>query len=69
MYSASEKSWTLTTGDGTKTVYAQYSDVAGNVSSTVNDSIGLDTLAPVTSQSVNAPAAGSGSVALNVTEL
>ena len=40
------KAWTLTGGDGTKTVYVQYSDVAGNVSSSFTDTIILDTTAP-----------------------
>ncbi|HEY5541121.1 MAG TPA: hypothetical protein VIL41_06690, partial [Coriobacteriia bacterium] len=40
-------SWTLTSGDGTKTVYAQFKDNAGNASSaTISDTIGLDTVAP-----------------------
>lgn len=34
------KSWTLSTGDGTKTVYAQYRDNAGNVSGTWIESKG-----------------------------
>lgn len=36
---AKSKSWTLTAGAGTKTVYAQYSDRAGNTSAAVRDSI------------------------------
>jgi hypothetical protein len=46
------KSWTLTTGDGSKTVYAQYRDVAGNVSATASDGIGLDGTAPAASLSI-----------------
>ena len=38
--------WTLTSGDGTKTVYCQFIDGAGLVSSTYSDSIILDTFAP-----------------------
>jgi len=38
---ATSKSWTLTSGDGTKTVYARFSDVAGNVSTPYSDSIEL----------------------------
>ena len=37
-YSTS-KSWTLTTGGGTKTVYVQYRDRARNISATVSDTI------------------------------
>ena len=38
---------TLTAGDGTKAVCAQYRDAAGNVSDAATDTIVLDTLAPV----------------------
>ena len=38
--------WTLTAGDGTKTVYAQWRDSAGNWSTPVNDTIVLDPNAP-----------------------
>ena len=37
-YSTS-KSWTLTSGAGTKTVYVQYRDRAGNISATASDTI------------------------------
>ncbi|MBI5116952.1 hypothetical protein HZA56_10815 [Candidatus Poribacteria bacterium] len=46
---AATKSWTLTSGDGAKTVYVRYKDVAGNwTSSTVSDSITLDISPPST---------------------
>ena len=38
--------WTLTPGDGTKTVYAQDRDADGNLSPVVSDTIVLDTTAP-----------------------
>jgi len=38
--------WTLTPGDGTKTVYAQFRDADGNLSPVVSDTIVLDTTAP-----------------------
>ncbi len=38
---------TLASGEGAKTVCAQYRDAAGNVSATATDTIVLDTLAPV----------------------
>ncbi len=38
-YSTASKSWTLTPGAGTKTVYAQYRDKAGNVSGNLTTSI------------------------------
>lgn len=41
-------SWTLPSGDGTKRVYAEYRDAAGNVS-TGTDTIVLDTTPPVVS--------------------
>jgi hypothetical protein len=40
------KPWTLTGGDGTKTVHAQFRDNAGNVSATARAEIKLDTTAP-----------------------
>jgi hypothetical protein len=41
------RTWNLTTGDGLKTVYVQFRDFAGRVSNTYNDTIILDTEAPV----------------------
>ncbi|MDD5135749.1 MAG: immunoglobulin domain-containing protein, partial [Candidatus Omnitrophica bacterium] len=41
------KTWTLNAGDGTKTVYAKFRDVAGNWSATVSANIVLDTTPPV----------------------
>jgi len=43
---ATTKTWTLTTGAGTKTVYVQFRDGAGNWSSAFTDTIVLDTTAP-----------------------
>lgn len=40
------KTWTLTTGAGTKTVYVQFRDVATNMSAAATDTILLDTTAP-----------------------
>ena len=51
---ASTKSWTLDAGDGTKTVYVEYRDNAGNSSSSNNDTIVLDTAPP--SSSATSPA-------------
>ncbi len=45
-YSAS-KTWTLLSGDGTKTVYVKFQDGAGNWSTYYTDTITLDTTAPV----------------------
>jgi uncharacterized repeat protein (TIGR02543 family) len=41
------KAWTLTSGDGTKTVYAKFKDTIGNWSSAYSDTIVLDSTAPV----------------------
>jgi len=46
---ATTKAWTLTTGAGTKTVYAQLGDAAGAWSSVFSDTIVLDTTAPTIS--------------------
>jgi len=43
---SSTKSWTLSSKNGTKTVYAQFRDAAGNVSASARDSVMLDTSAP-----------------------
>lgn len=39
-------SWTLTSGDGTKTVYARFRDASGNVSASVSARIVLDSRTP-----------------------
>ena len=44
-YSA-DVSYSLSSGDGNKTVYVWYKDTAGNISDAANDSIILDTTAP-----------------------
>lgn len=46
---ASSKRWTLSSGAGTKTVYVQFNDAAGNWSTAVTDTITLDTTAPTIS--------------------
>lgn len=43
----STKSWTLSNGDGSKTVYMQLKDTAGNLSNVFSDTIVLDTTPPV----------------------
>jgi|GEM_PF-4455130 len=64
---ATTKTWTLTSGAGTKTVYAQYSDHAGNASSTYSDTITLDTVAPTGSISINAGAQYTSSANVTLT--
>ncbi len=44
---AATKSWTLASGTGVRTVYAQFKDAAGNISARVSDTIIVDTAAPV----------------------
>ena len=44
-YAASKK-WTLTNGDGTKTVYVKFTDSQGNESTIYSDNIVLDTVVP-----------------------
>jgi PKD repeat protein len=51
-YSAT-KTWTLTSGDGTKTVYYQVKDSAGLVSETISASIILDTTPPAGSITID----------------
>ncbi|MBI3324332.1 MAG: hypothetical protein HYZ92_03535 [Candidatus Omnitrophica bacterium] len=53
---ATTKSWTLTGGDGTKTVYAKFKDAAGNWSSAATDTITLDTTPPLIT--ISSPADG-----------
>jgi hypothetical protein len=54
---ATSKTWTVTSGDGTKTVYVRYQDNVGNISPSYNDTITLDTTAP--SSSASSPASTS----------
>ena len=63
---ATSKSWTLTSGDGTKTVYVQYQDAAGNWSTAATDTIVLDTTAPSTS-AITATVVTSSSVTITWT--
>ena len=62
-YSASV-SFTLSSGDGTKTVYIWFKDSAGNISTSASDTIILDTTAPTTSAS---PAGGTYNSTQSVT--
>ncbi|MCK4900285.1 MAG: fibronectin type III domain-containing protein, partial [Anaerolineales bacterium] len=65
---AASKSWTLLSGDGTKTVYVQYRDHAGRISTSYSDSIILDTTPPSGSILIEGGAvyATSSSVTLNL---
>ncbi|MFJ7696755.1 S-layer homology domain-containing protein [Lysinibacillus fusiformis] len=45
--SGSTKNWILSSGDGSKTVYMQLRDTAGNISNLLSDTIVLDTTHPI----------------------
>jgi len=53
---ATTKPFTLSSGDGTKTVYVMFEDVAGNVSTTYSDTIILDSTSPIDEVSINSGA-------------
>jgi hypothetical protein len=55
-YSAA-RAWTLTGGDGLKTVYAQFRDTLGNLSAISSSDITLDTATPTST--ITSPAGGS----------
>jgi hypothetical protein len=61
--------WTLSAGDGTKTVYVQWRDASGNWSVPVNDTIVVDTTAPTGTLAINGGAATttSANVTLDLT--
>ncbi|MEK9137674.1 MAG: chitobiase/beta-hexosaminidase C-terminal domain-containing protein, partial [Bacteroidota bacterium] len=61
---ATSKTWPLASGDGTKTVYEQFKDGAGNWSTVYSDTILLDSTAPTTAAS---PAGGTYTSAQSVT--
>ena len=52
---AAGKAWTLTSGNGVKTVYVRYRDLAGNLSPSFSDTITLDTTNPVLSGVSDSP--------------
>jgi len=59
------KTWTLPTGEGQKTVYCQFKDNAGLISSAYSDTIILDTRAPIVSMTY--PVSGFRSSTVTVT--
>ena len=64
---ASGTNWQFSGGDGTKTVYAQYRDRAGNLSGTAQGSIIYDTTRPVVASGIGTPdPAKSGEVTVTV---
>jgi hypothetical protein len=58
--------WVLPPGDGVKTVYARFRDTNGLESSTVNDTIVLDTHAPIGTVAINEGARYSNSTAVRL---
>ena len=52
---ATSKDWSLSTSDGTKTVYVKFKDTTGNESSSVSDSIIYDTTSPADTLSLDSP--------------
>ncbi len=60
------KSWTLTSGDGTKTVYAKFKDVAGNWSGAVSDTITLSASGPTGTIKINNDAQYTNSTAVTL---
>jgi len=64
-YEAS-KAWTLTDGDGAKTVYAKFKDAAGNWSTAYSDTIILDTALPTGTITINGGAGTTTSAAVTL---
>jgi len=50
---AQSKAWTLSTGNGAKSVEAQFRDAAGNISSTYSDAVTLDSSPPTGTIAIN----------------
>jgi len=63
----SSVSWTLSAGDGSKTVYAQWRDSAGNWSTPVNASITIDQTAPTGTVVINDDDAETATAAVTLT--
>jgi len=64
---AATKQWTLSSGDGTKTVYAKFKDAAGNWSSVYSSAILLDTTMPAGSIKINRGSATTNTVNTTLT--
>ena len=61
------RSWTASSGDGAKTVYARFRDRATNESVAVSDQFIVDTTAPAGELAVAGPAAGLGVISVTLT--
>ncbi|MBZ0219539.1 MAG: chitobiase/beta-hexosaminidase C-terminal domain-containing protein [Candidatus Methylomirabilis sp.] len=66
---ATSKSWTLVAGEGTKTVYAQFRDAAGNVSSTVSDSIQYSPAIDLIVSALSGPASAANGTGISVSDI
>ncbi len=64
---ATAEVWTLSAGDGIKTVYVQFKDTAGNVSPAYTDTIRLDTTPPAGSIVINSGAAWTNTLLATLT--
>jgi len=64
---ATTKTWTLASGDGTKTVYVKYKDAIGNWSGTFLDTITLDKTTPTGTIKINNDAAYTNSTSVTLT--
>ncbi|MBI2573925.1 MAG: hypothetical protein HYV78_00820, partial [Candidatus Wildermuthbacteria bacterium] len=67
-FNTSVASWTLTAGDGTKTVYVQFKDAKGNTSSTVSDTITKTSPPTVSNVTASQSSAGAVTVGYDVTD-
>jgi uncharacterized protein GlcG (DUF336 family) len=64
---ATTKAWSLSWGDGTKTVYVKFQDNPGNWSTVYSDTIILDTTAPTCGVSINSGANYTNSASVTLT--
>ncbi|RUL50463.1 DUF4073 domain-containing protein [Lysinibacillus antri] len=64
------KSWTLTSGDGQKTVFVKFRDAAGNETPVISNTINVDSTPPTGSLTINDGASftASSNVTLNITQ-
>jgi len=60
------KTWSLSSGDGKKTVYVKFKDVYGNWSKAFSDTITLDTSAPTGTITINGGAESTNSTAVTL---
>jgi subtilisin family serine protease len=62
------KSWTLASGEGTRTAYAQFRDALGKSSATATDTISVDTTVPTGTLSIAGGASYVGSTSVTLTQ-